>query len=174
MITYISVDYAFRNDLFVLCELVVFYLGQHKTPFCLCSINGVTDPNGLNPGAYTYWSHEFLNFFELALIRINIEEAFITWDCFFFFLLLKTNIFPSSPNWRYYNKMLTLLTGGESMSSTENIYNLFHILHPFWIHHTKTWIFLSKQYAHLQKAAPWGSGLEYVLHTPLCVVSGDW
>jgi hypothetical protein len=41
-------------------------------------------------------------------------------------------------------------TGGESMSSAINIHNLFHILHPFWIHYTKTWILLSKQFAHLQ------------------------
>ena len=38
------------------------------------------------------------------------------------------------------------------MSSKINIQNLFHILHPFWIHHTKTWILLSKQYTHLQMA----------------------
>jgi hypothetical protein len=38
------------------------------------------------------------------------------------------------------------------MSSEINIHNLFHILHPFWIHHTKSWILLSKQYAHLQMA----------------------
>ena len=38
------------------------------------------------------------------------------------------------------------------MSSKINIQNLFHILHPFWIHHTKTWILLSKQYTYLQMA----------------------
>jgi hypothetical protein len=38
------------------------------------------------------------------------------------------------------------------MSSKISIQNLLHILHPFWIHHTKTWILLSKQYTHLQMA----------------------
>jgi hypothetical protein len=38
------------------------------------------------------------------------------------------------------------------MSSKINIHNLFNILHPFWIHHTKNWILLSKQYEHLQMA----------------------
>jgi hypothetical protein len=38
------------------------------------------------------------------------------------------------------------------MSSKISIQNLFHILHSFWIHHTKTWILLSKQYTHLQMA----------------------
>jgi hypothetical protein len=38
------------------------------------------------------------------------------------------------------------------MSSEINTHNLFHILHPFWIHHTKNWILLSKQYEHLQTA----------------------
>jgi hypothetical protein len=36
------------------------------------------------------------------------------------------------------------------MSSEINIHNLFNILHPIWIHHTKNWIFLAKQSAHLQ------------------------
>jgi hypothetical protein len=38
------------------------------------------------------------------------------------------------------------------MSNKINICNLFHILHPFWIHQTKNWILLSQQYAHLQMA----------------------
>jgi hypothetical protein len=38
------------------------------------------------------------------------------------------------------------------MSSKISLQNLFHILHPVRIHHTKTWILLSKQYAHLQMA----------------------
>jgi hypothetical protein len=36
------------------------------------------------------------------------------------------------------------------MSSKLNIHNLFIIIHSFWVHHTKNWIFLSKQFAHLQ------------------------
>jgi hypothetical protein len=36
------------------------------------------------------------------------------------------------------------------MSSKINIQNLGHILHPFWIHHTKTWILLLNHFAHLQ------------------------
>jgi hypothetical protein len=41
---------------------------------------------------------------------------------------------------------------GESMSTKISIQNLFHILHPIWIHHIKTWILLSKQRALLQMA----------------------
>jgi hypothetical protein len=44
----------------------------------------------------------------------------------------------------------TSITGWESISCKINIYNLFYILHPIWIHHTKYWILLSKQYAQLQ------------------------
>jgi hypothetical protein len=36
------------------------------------------------------------------------------------------------------------------MSSKINIQNLFNILHPFRVHHTKNWILLSKQITHLQ------------------------
>jgi hypothetical protein len=44
----------------------------------------------------------------------------------------------------------TSITGGESMSGKINIHNLFHTLHPFWIHHTYNCILLSNN-MHMNK-----------------------
>jgi hypothetical protein len=52
--------------------------------------------------------------------------------------------------WNSLKQTSLTITGGESISNVINIHNLFHILHPFWIHHTKNLILLSKQFAHLQ------------------------